>query len=84
MPKALMLLFWRVVNPLTRPLAGLAPWWVLVETTGRKTGRKRRVPLASGPRDNTQMLVIAVHGTASGWVRNAIAEPQVRLRHKGR
>lgn len=76
-------LFWRVVNPITRPLAGLAPWWVLVETTGRRTGRTRRTPLAAGPRDTTQMLVVAVHGMASAWVLNAAADPNVRLRHKG-
>lgn len=84
MPKAVVVLFWRLANPLMRPLAGLAPWWVLVETTGWRTGRKRQTPLAAGPRDAKQMLVIAVHGTASGWVKNATADPRVRLRHKGR
>ena len=60
-----------------RPLAGVAPWWVLVETTGRRTGRTRRTPLAAGPRDAQGMLVIAVHGRHSGWVANAEARPQV-------
>jgi deazaflavin-dependent oxidoreductase (nitroreductase family) len=83
-PKAVVLLFWRLVNPITRPLAGLAPWWVLVETTGRRTGRKRQTPLAAGPKDATQMLVIAVHGHESGWVKNALTNPCVRVRHKGR
>jgi deazaflavin-dependent oxidoreductase (nitroreductase family) len=83
-PKAVLVLFWRVVNPLTRPLAGFAPWWVLVETTGRKTGRRRLTPLAAGPRNDTHMLVIAVHGPATAWVLNATAAPEVRLRHKGR
>lgn len=83
-PTALVLLFWRLVNPIIRPLTGLAPWWVLVETTGRNSGKTRRTPLAAGPRDSDAMLVIAVHGRNSGWVLNAEANPQVRVRHNGR
>jgi deazaflavin-dependent oxidoreductase (nitroreductase family) len=77
-------LFWRVVNPLMRVFAGLAPWWVLVETTGRRTGKPRRTPLAAGPRDEAGMLVIAVHGRHSAWVLNAEANPSVRVRYCGR
>src|SRR3954451_17906984 len=84
MPRSLVVGFWRVVNPPTRLLAGFAPWWVLVETTGRRTGKIRRTPLAAGPRDADGMTVIAVHGRHSGWVLNAEAAPAVRLRHKGR
>jgi deazaflavin-dependent oxidoreductase (nitroreductase family) len=80
----LIMTFWRVINPVLRPLSGLAPWWVLVETTGRRTGRVRRTPLASGPRDAGGMLVIAVHGRHSGWVVNAEALPRIRVRHRGR
>jgi deazaflavin-dependent oxidoreductase (nitroreductase family) len=76
--------FWRVMNPLARPLAGFAPWWVLVETTGNKTGRQRRTPLAAGPVVGGAMLIIAVHGRHSGWVRNIEANPVVRVRHGGR
>lgn len=84
MPRLLVQLFWRVVNPITRPLAGFAPWWVLVETRGRRTGKTRFTPLAAGPRQADEMLVIAVHGRRSGWVLNAEANPDVRLRHNGR
>lgn len=83
-PRLLVSLFWRVVNPVTRPLAGFAPWWVLVETRGRRTGKRRLTPLAAGPRDAGGMLVIAVHGRSSGWVLNAEATPDIRIRHKGR
>src|SRR4051812_36745865 len=76
--------FWRVVNPLARPLAGVVPWWVLLETVGNRSGAIRRTPLAAGPMDGRAMLVIAVHGRASGWVRNIEASPRVRLRHRGR
>ena len=83
MPSAVVLLFWRIVNPLTRPLAGFAPWWVLVETQGRRTGRTRRTPLWLA-RQTDAMMVIAVHGRSSGWVLNAEANPDVRIRHNAR
>jgi len=76
--------FWRLINPVMRPLAGFTPWWVLVETTGRKSGKVRRAPLAAGPHDVNGMLVIAVHGRHSGWVVNSEANPQVRVRYCGR
>ena len=84
MARSGVVLFWRVLNPVVRPLAGLAPWWVLVETTGRKSGQTRRTPLAAGPRDATGMWLIAVHGRRSGWVLNAEGRPAVRLKHRGR
>lgn len=76
--------FWRVVNPPTRPLAGWAPWWVLLETTGRRSGLPRRVPLARGPTDGNTAWLIAVHGEHAGFVRNIAAEPRVRLKLGGR
>jgi deazaflavin-dependent oxidoreductase (nitroreductase family) len=76
--------FWWVVNPLTRPLAGIAPWWVLLETTGNRTGRTRTTPLAAGPLVDGAMLLIAVHGQSSGWVRNVAAKSSVRLKHRRR
>ena len=79
-----MVAFWHVVNPLARPLAGFMPWWVLLETVGHRTGAVRRTPLAAGPTDDDEMLLIAVHGGLSAWVRNIEAEPSIRLRHRGR
>ncbi|MFL5885749.1 MAG: nitroreductase family deazaflavin-dependent oxidoreductase [Thermoleophilaceae bacterium] len=76
--------FWRVVNPPTRPLAGWAPWWVLLETTGRRSGLPRRVPLARGPIDGDIAWLIAVHGERAGFVRNIAADPRVRLKLGGR
>jgi len=82
--RTLAMAFWRVVNPPTRPLAGLAPWWVLLETTGRRSGRPRRVPLARGPIDGDVAWLIAAHGEHAAFVRNIAAEPRVRLKHAGR
>jgi deazaflavin-dependent oxidoreductase (nitroreductase family) len=82
--RRLIAAWWRIANPPTRLLAGIAPWWVLLETTGNRTGRLRRTPLATGPRDADDMWLIAVHGRHAGWVRNLEASPQVRLKHRGR
>ena len=77
-------LFWRFVNPIANRLAGIAPWWVVLETTGNKTGTLRRAPLARGPVDGNVTWVIAVHGHHAGFVRNIEANPHVRLRLNGR
>jgi deazaflavin-dependent oxidoreductase (nitroreductase family) len=75
---------WRIVNPLARPFAGLAPWWVLLETSGRRSGRAVRTPLARGPVDGDTTWLIAVHGRKSAWVRNLEATPEVRVKLGGR
>ncbi|WP_431955671.1 nitroreductase family deazaflavin-dependent oxidoreductase [Nocardia lijiangensis] len=77
---AVTLWFWRLAGPGTEVVALLSPWWVVVETTGRRSGRPRRVPLARGPRERTSLLLLAVHGRRADWVRNIEADPRVRVR----
>lgn len=77
-------IFWGIINPPTRPLAGLAPWWVLLETRGRKTGQPRTTPLARGPREDKVIWLISVHGRHAQWVRNLEATPEVRIKLSGR
>ncbi|MBL1076967.1 nitroreductase family deazaflavin-dependent oxidoreductase [Nocardia sp. 2] len=72
--------FWHIINPVNSVLAALAPWWVLLETTGRRSGRRRRIPLGAGPRDSEGMDLLSVHGRRADWVRNIEADPRVRLR----
>ncbi|MBA2607848.1 MAG: nitroreductase family deazaflavin-dependent oxidoreductase [Actinobacteria bacterium] len=76
--------FWKVVNPLTRHLAGYAPWWVLLETTGRRTGKRRLTPFASGPLDRHATYLITVYGHRSAFAHNIVADPHVRLKRRGR
>ena len=76
--------FWKVMNPLVRPLSGVVPWWVLLETTGRRSGQPRRTPLAHGAEFDGAHWIIAVHGDASDFVRNLKAEPRVRFKTRGR
>jgi deazaflavin-dependent oxidoreductase (nitroreductase family) len=76
--------FWRIVNPPARRLAGLAPWWVLLETQGRRSGRRRTTPLARGPIDGDVIWLHSVHGRHADWVRNLEATPEVRIKLSGR
>jgi deazaflavin-dependent oxidoreductase (nitroreductase family) len=50
-----------------------------LETTGRKSGEPRRVPLA-GRADDTGVWVISQHGRRAGWAYNIAADPRVRVR----
>ncbi|MUM21648.1 nitroreductase family deazaflavin-dependent oxidoreductase [Mycobacterium sp. CBMA271] len=54
-----------------------------LETTGRKTGQLRRVPV-SVQFDATGAWVICQHGTRSGWGSNIAANPNIRLRQGDR
>ena len=82
--RARHLLFWRVINPVNLALAPVAPWWVVLETTGRRTGRPGQTPLARGPVDGRSTWLISVHGRNADWVRNLEANPRVRIRLGGR
>ena len=80
----LTMIVWRVFNPVARALAGLAPWWVVLETRGRRSGKLRRVPVAAGPSEGFATWLISVHGTHSSFARNICADPRVRLKLRGR
>ena len=75
--------FWLIVNRLTRPLAGYAPWWVLLETTGRRSGRPRSTPLAGAPFDGATISLLAGYGEESAFVKNIRADPGVRVKRRG-
>jgi deazaflavin-dependent oxidoreductase (nitroreductase family) len=83
--RALAHLVWRVFNPLAlRFGAGRAPWWVILETTGRRSGRRIHTPLARGPMTDTTLWLVSVHGRHANFVKNLLAEPGVRVKHRGR
>jgi deazaflavin-dependent oxidoreductase (nitroreductase family) len=71
------------VNPAVRLVAGFIPWWSLLETTGRKTGRPWRNPVGNGLDGNT-FWIVAEHGHEAGYIKNIKANPRVRLRVGGR
>lgn len=58
---------------------GLAPaTYGIVETTGRKTGRPRPVPVASSLRSDTFWMIASL-GEKAQYVRNMEANPRVRV-----
>ncbi|HUQ17322.1 MAG TPA: nitroreductase/quinone reductase family protein [Candidatus Saccharimonadales bacterium] len=71
------------VNPIASRVAGRLPWFALLETRGRRTGRPRRTPVGDGLRGDVFWL-ISDHGEASAYVRNIRADPRVRVRTHGR
>lgn len=73
----------RLANPLLRPSAGWAPGWAVIETTGRRTGRRRRTPVGSRLK-GSNLWVVAGDGRSSQWVLNAEADPRVRVQVHGR
>lgn len=71
-----------VLNPQMRlGLAlGLAPHaFCLLETTGRRSGKRRRTPVGNGLIGTTFWLV-SEHGSRAGYVRNIEANPRVRVK----
>lgn len=59
---------------------GMAPpGYALLETTGRKTGKPRRVPVGDG-RVGKQFWIVAEHGWSAGYIRNIAADPRVRVK----
>lgn len=59
--------------------AGLVPGHVLVETTGRRS-RKRRRTVVGMNIDGDTGWVVAEHGRRAGYVSNLEANPDVRVR----
>ena len=53
--------------------------FVMVEHTGRVSGRPRETVLEVVRRDESSIDVAAAWGSRSDWVRNVVAEPSVRV-----
>jgi deazaflavin-dependent oxidoreductase (nitroreductase family) len=72
----------RLLNPaMVRLLeSDLAPrGWGLLETTGRVSGRPRRVPVGNGLR-GAHFWIVAEHGRHADYVRNIERDPRVRVK----
>lgn len=72
-----------LVNPVTKLAAGYVPWWSLLETVGRNSGKPRRTPVGNGLEGDT-FWIVAEHGRRASYVRNITANPRVRVRVQGR
>jgi deazaflavin-dependent oxidoreductase (nitroreductase family) len=59
-------------------MLGMSPRHMLVETRGRKTGKRRRNVVGYTGGGDT-LWVVAEQGRHAGYVANLLAQPQVRL-----
>jgi deazaflavin-dependent oxidoreductase (nitroreductase family) len=74
------------VNPFVRPVLErglLSRTHALLETTGRRSGVPRRVPVGNGLRGDT-FWIVSEHGYESEYVKNILANPRVRVKVGGR
>jgi len=74
-----------VINPVVRLAWDLRlpiPGDALLETTGRRTGLRRRTPVCDGL-DGQRFWLIAQQGHDADWVRNIEANPRVRVKLSG-
>lgn len=62
---------------------GLVPGYALVESKGRRTGKRRRSVLGMHIEGNIGW-VVAEHGRHAGYVRNVESNPEVRVCVRGR
>jgi deazaflavin-dependent oxidoreductase (nitroreductase family) len=69
----------RIASPIARSL----PSQVVLETTGRLSGKHRRTPIA-GRLDGDVFSFVSMNGESSNYVRNIKANNVVRLRIHGR
>jgi len=74
-----------VLNPPMKAITwlGLSPRHVLIETTGRVSGKQRRT-IVGAHRDGATLWIVAEQGRHAGYVRNLEATPAIRVRLRGR
>ena len=70
------------VNPIVSRVAGHVPWYALLETRGRASGRARRTPVGDALRGDV-FWIVADHGYGSSYVKNIRHDPHVRVRTHG-
>jgi deazaflavin-dependent oxidoreductase (nitroreductase family) len=69
------------LNPVTKMFAGRGGL-VLLETIGRKSGKRRRTPMG-GKLQRDTVWIVAEQGTHANYVRNIQADPHVRVKVEG-
>jgi deazaflavin-dependent oxidoreductase (nitroreductase family) len=71
-----------LLNPVSKLFAGRGGL-ILLETTGRKSGKPRRTPMG-GRREVDTVWIVTEHGTHANYVRNIQADPHVRVKVGGK
>ena len=68
----------------TLHLSRLTPWLTMIVTTGRRTGKPRRVVLDVAKREAGGLWVLAADGLGARWVKNLLADPRCQVTNRGR
>jgi deazaflavin-dependent oxidoreductase (nitroreductase family) len=68
----------------TLHLGRWVPWLVMIETTGRRTGKPRRVVLDVARSEADGLWVLAGDGHLARWLMNLQAHPTCRVWNRGR
>jgi deazaflavin-dependent oxidoreductase (nitroreductase family) len=72
----------RLLNPVLKAASDRGvplPTLVILETTGRKSGKPRRTPVGKAIEGDT-LWIVAEHGRRAGYVRNIEAHPRVGVK----
>jgi deazaflavin-dependent oxidoreductase (nitroreductase family) len=72
-----------VGTPMFKTFCGFAPGYAVLETTGRKTGKRHQVPIGGRLAGDAYHLISAV-GRRSHYLLNIEADPSVRVKVHGR
>lgn len=74
-----------LLNPPMKLLVwvGVVPGHVVLETRGRRSGR-RRLTVVGAYREHDTVWIVAEQGRHAAWVCNIEADPSVRVRHRAR
>jgi deazaflavin-dependent oxidoreductase (nitroreductase family) len=70
-------------NRLMLPIAGVLPWFGVVEHVGRRSGRRYRTPVNVFLRGDRYLFALT-YGPESEWVHNVVAAGGCTLASRGR
>lgn len=82
-PPEMVRAYQRLTMPFFRSVAGFAPGFGIVETIGRRTGKRHQVPVGGRLIDGSFWFVSGI-GRRTHYVRNIEANPRVRVKIGGR
>lgn len=72
----------RFTNRILTPIVTRLPWFVVVQHTGRTSGRTFRTPVAAF-RHYDGLVIALTYGPDTQWVRNVLANDGCRIDRRG-
>jgi deazaflavin-dependent oxidoreductase (nitroreductase family) len=84
LPKRLARFNRHVTNPILRVVAGRLPWFAILTHTGRRTGRRHRIPVNLYRAADGRYVVSLAYGEDAQWVRNVLAAGWCEVETRGR